>query len=76
MFFSLLGPFDREVSAQLRLTNHTDKHICFKFETGHCTVQPEFGKIGPGKAVVTAGKLFNLASGSPNRKAIKVISKK
>lgn len=71
IYIHFLGPFNREVTAQLRLTNHTDKHICFSFWEGRYRVHPQFGILGPSKAIVTAGKLFRLTFG----KAIKLISK-
>jgi len=53
------GPFTDVVTSDLKLTNPTDRKVCFKVKTTapkrYC-VRPNSGIIEPGQAVTVAGE--------------------
>ena len=55
----LSGPFNEVVTADLKLTNPSDKTVCFKVKTTapkrYC-VRPNSGVLDPKKSVTVSGK--------------------
>ena len=62
-YFTISGPFTDVVTADLKLSNPSEKRVCFKVKTTapkrYC-VRPNSGIIEPNQSVSVAGKNFEL----------------
>lgn len=53
-----LGPFNKVVTTELRLTNPTDRRVCYKVKTNapqQYFVRPTSGLVEPGQNAVVSG---------------------